>query len=168
MADETKEEAVSAVETAINAEEVDEPKLTKALSIVAKSVVGPTKEEEEKALEELAQELKEKKEKGKMIKDENDEQVKVTFQTYKDYIGGYFGGCSMIFVSNLSMILFTAFALGADYVIGDWTSQKDQLENVWFYSGLSLTFATCSALSISMRVGSIYHFSIKADKKLHA
>jgi hypothetical protein len=53
--------------------------LTKALSIIAKSVVGPTKEEEEKALVELAQELKEKKEKGKMIKDENDEQVKVTF-----------------------------------------------------------------------------------------
>jgi hypothetical protein len=74
----------------------------------------------------------------------------------------------MIVISNFSMILFTFFALGADYVIGDWTSQKDQLENVWYYSGLSLTFATCSALSISLRVGSIYHYSIRSDKKLHA
>jgi hypothetical protein len=74
----------------------------------------------------------------------------------------------MIFVSNLSMILFTCFALSADYVIGDWTSQKDQLEKVWFYSGLSLTFACCSALAISMRVASIYYFSLKADRKLHA
>jgi hypothetical protein len=47
MADETKEEAVEAVETAINAEVIDEPKLKKALSLVkAKSIVGPSPEEE--------------------------------------------------------------------------------------------------------------------------
>lgn len=166
MADESNE--VEAVQVAINAEEPDEPKLMKALSLVkTKSIVAPSPEEEAKTLEELAQELKEKKEKGKMIKDENEENIKITSQVYKDYVGGYFGGCSMIVISNVSMILFTCFALSADYVIGDWTSQKDQLKQVWLYSALSLTFACCSALSISMRVGSIYYFSLKADKKLH-
>jgi hypothetical protein len=33
----------------------------------------------------------------------------------------------MIVVSNIAMILYTSFALSADYIIGDWTSQKDQL-----------------------------------------
>jgi len=102
-----------------------------------------------------------------MIKDENDEVIKITFQTYKDYVGNYFGGCKLIVVSNIAMILFTFFSLGADYIIGDWTSQKNQLEKVWLYSGLSLAFASCSALSISLRVGSIYYFSIRADRKLH-
>lgn len=98
----------------------------KALSIVkSKSIIPPTPEEEAKTLEELAQELKEKKEKGKMIKNENDEKIEITSQTYKDYIGGYFGGCKLITVSNISMILFTFFALGSDYVIGDWTSKTD-------------------------------------------
>lgn len=97
----------------------------KALSIVKDKNASP--EEEAKTLEELAQELKEKKEKGKMIKDESEEKINVTWQTYKDYFGGYFGGCTMIVVSNIAMILYTSFALSADYIIGDWTSQKDQL-----------------------------------------
>lgn len=78
MADESKE--VEAVQVAINADEPAEPALMKALSIVkAKSIIAPSPEEEQKALDELAQELKEKKEKGKMIKDENDEVIKITF-----------------------------------------------------------------------------------------
>jgi len=102
-----------------------------------------------------------------MISNENDEVIKVTSQTYRDYIGKYFGGCKFIIISNIAMILFTCFGLSSDYIIGDWTSQKDQLEKVWLYSALSLTFACCGALSISLRVSSIYFFSIRADKKLH-
>jgi len=102
-----------------------------------------------------------------MIKDENEEVIKITSDTYKEYIGKYFGGCKLIVISNIAMILFTCFGLGSDYIIGDWTSRKDQLAQVWLYSGLSLAFACCSALSISLRVSSIYYFSIRADKKLH-
>jgi hypothetical protein len=78
----------------------------KALSIVkAKSEVGLSPEEEKKRLEDLAQELKEKKEKGKMIKDENDEKVVINFGTYKHYYRDYFGGCSLIIVINFAMIM---------------------------------------------------------------
>jgi len=35
------------------------------------------------------------------------------------------------------------------------------------YSGLSLAFAVCTSLSITVRVGSTYWFAIRADKKLH-
>ena len=56
----------------------------KALSIVkAKEAAALTPEEEAKQLADLAQELKEKKEAGKMIKDENDEDIKITFASYK-------------------------------------------------------------------------------------
>jgi len=58
MAEESKDAEVA--EVAINAETVDEPKLMKALSLVkAKSMVAPSPEEEQKTLEELAQEIKE-------------------------------------------------------------------------------------------------------------
>jgi hypothetical protein len=59
-----------------------------------------------------------------MIKSENEEVIKITTQTYKNYIGNYFGGCYFLVVTNLSMIIFTFFGLGADYVIGDWTSME--------------------------------------------
>ena len=53
MADESKE--VEAVQVAINADEPAEPALMKALSIVkAKSIIAPSPEEEQKALDELA------------------------------------------------------------------------------------------------------------------
>lgn len=46
-------------------------------------------------------------------------------KTYWDYVGGYFGGMCFMFLTNLSMVFFTFFGISADYVIGDWTSQKD-------------------------------------------
>jgi hypothetical protein len=68
---------ITASELAINAEEADEPELLKALSMVKDQ--NPSPEEEAKTLEELAQELKEKKEKGKIIKNENEENIHVTW-----------------------------------------------------------------------------------------
>jgi len=65
------------------------------------------------------------------------------------------------------MILYTFFTLAADYVIGDWTVEKDQRKNFWFYSELSLIFAFGTALSITLRVGSILWFSLGSDRKLH-
>jgi len=37
-----------------------------------------------------------------MISNENDEVIKVTSQTYRDYIGKYFGGYKFIFISNIA------------------------------------------------------------------
>jgi len=79
-------------------------------------------------LEDLAKELKERKAKGKMIKDENEEVIKITSDTWKEYIWKYTGGYKLILFSNIAMILFTCSSLSSDYIIGDWTSQKDQLK----------------------------------------
>lgn len=65
------------------------------------------------------------------------------------------------------MILQTTFSLSADYVIGDWTSQKDQFALVWTYSGLSMLFAVLMAFAIALRMGSVYHYSIRSDTRLH-
>jgi hypothetical protein len=73
----------------------------------------------------MVKELHENKKKGKMISDENEEIIEVTFKTYKDYVGKYFGGCCFLLITNFSMQLYTFFTLAADYVIGDWTIQPD-------------------------------------------
>jgi ATP-binding cassette, subfamily C (CFTR/MRP), member 1 len=65
------------------------------------------------------------------------------------------------------MWFFTFFGIAADYTIGDWTSQENQTEQVWLYSGLSLAFACLTSLSITFRVASTYYFAIRADRKLH-
>jgi hypothetical protein len=38
---------------------------------------------------------------------------------------------------------------------------------VWVYSGLSIAFSLCLGLSIGLRMASVYHYSIKSDRKLH-
>lgn len=102
-----------------------------------------------------------------MIKDENEEIIDISFKTYKDYVGKYFGGCAFLLITNFSMQLYAFFSLAADYVVGDWTNSKDQYAQFWYYSELSLIFAVLTALSITLRVGSILWFSLKSDRKLH-
>jgi hypothetical protein len=44
---------------------------------------------------------------GKMTTNESEEELSVTFSTYKRYIMNYFGGWKFIILSNLSIIAFT-------------------------------------------------------------
>ena len=115
----------------------------------------------------IEEQLGAKKKKGKMIKDENEEVIKITWRTYRNYFGKYYGGWPFLIITNVSMVLYCVSSIGCDYVVGDWTSQKDQQASVGFYSSMSLAFAFSTALSVTMRVSTIMFFSLRCDKKLH-
>jgi len=57
-----------------------------------------------------------------MIKDENDEDIDITFETYKQYFGQYYGGYSFLTITQVSMIFYCFSSIGCDYVIGQWTN----------------------------------------------
>lgn len=64
--------------------------------------------------------------KGKITTDEDDEQILVNFQTYREYFMDYFGGWSFIFLSNFSMIAYIVAKLFSDYLMGNWANDPDQ------------------------------------------
>ena len=55
-----------------------------------------------------------------MTTKEDEKKMKVTYHTYKRYLFEYFGGWKFIFLSNLSIILFTICRLYNDYLLGVW------------------------------------------------
>lgn len=57
-----------------------------------------------------------------MIKDENDEDIDIKFETYKNYFGKYFGGIPFLVITQVSMILYCLFSIGCDFIIGQWTN----------------------------------------------
>ena len=66
----------------------------------------------------------EKKKKGKITTNENDEEARVDFQVYKAY-QSFQGGFKQIFVLQTTMILFMVFKVGGDYIVGSWAVAED-------------------------------------------
>lgn len=62
---------------------------------------------------------------GKIIEDENDEEIIVTFDIYRKYFMGYYGGCVFLFLSQLGSIFFLATLLINNYIIGEWSRSTD-------------------------------------------
>ena len=73
----------------------------------------------------MAKQIEEKKNKGKLIKDENDEEIRTTLQTYKNYFGIYWGGAKFIVITCTFMMTYCFCSVAGDYVVGDWSNQKD-------------------------------------------
>ena len=127
----------------------------------------PEEDSRRETFVQIEKQLDAKKKKGKMIKDENEEVIKITWRTYRNYFGKYYGGLPFLATTNVSMVLYCLSSIGCDYIVGDWTSLKDQKARVGFYSGVSLAFAFSTALSVTMRVSAILCYSLSCDKKLH-
>ena len=71
----------------------------------------------ESQIEEIEKKDKAKKKKGQMTTDENDEEIKITYQVYKDYFGKYYG-ISFFIVALLTMCTVMGGRIGSDYVVG--------------------------------------------------
>ena len=57
---------------------------------------------------------------------EDDEEIKITFQNYKEFFGKqYQGGYKYIINSQLAMIIFSVCKMGGDYIIGQWAESTD-------------------------------------------
>ena len=105
---------------------------------------------------------------GKIITDEDDELIKIGFNTYKDYFMNYYGGWKFIILVNSAMVVFTGFRLCTDYITGKWADDPDQSGDKFaYYSILSFTFAVGQSIGVACRSGTLVYFNLGATKKLH-
>lgn len=65
-----------------------------------------------------------KTQKGKMITNENDENILVNFDLYKRYFGTYYGPL-FFFCMLVSMGVAISCRISNDYLIGAWVSSDD-------------------------------------------
>lgn len=67
---------------------------------------------------------KTKKSKGKIITDEDDEKIKITFNSYSSYFNKYYG-CSFYFTVIFAMSGVICGRVGSDYTIGQWAFDRN-------------------------------------------
>jgi hypothetical protein len=105
---------------------------------------------------------------GRMTTNEDDDNVRVTFSTYRRYIMDYFGGWKFIFFSNLAIIAFTQCKLYNDYLLGVWSqSTSGQQEDFNFYAFMIIGFSFLISCFVYLRSCTMNIFSWYATKKLH-
>lgn len=108
-----------------------------------------------------------KKNKGKITSNEQDEKVVVTFSSYYQYFFRFFGGTIFFLISISCMVMFILAKMGADYIVGDWAEKPDQQSNFWLYAGLSLAFAMAQGIFVYLRAMCIQLFAWNGNKKMH-
>ena len=73
--------------------------------------------------------IKKTKKEGKIISEEDEEEITVKTKIFKRYFSIYFGGCKyFIFACIATIFIFTA-QLGNSYVLGLWTQDKSQKDS---------------------------------------
>lgn len=102
-----------------------------------------------------------------MMTNENDEEIKVTFWTYKSYFGEYWGGWRFYLIYTFVMFLFVGFKTGGDYFIGLWAQSSDQRADLTYYGCLTFAFSTAVSISIAWRSYLVLIANWGATRKLH-
>ena len=118
-------------------------------------------------LQEDEEQVEEKKGDGKMMEDENDEKIDINLKCYYQFFKKYWQGWTFLIAGNLTFIAGTMFWMSGDYVIGYWTTKKDQSDSFWYYAGLSVCFAVSTCMMIGVRFAFLYYYSWHSSKKLH-
>jgi len=98
----------------------------------------------------LEQDIKEKKTKGKITTDENEERINVNFHIWWTYFSKYYG-LSFFICINMACWVMILSRVSADYLIGNWAFNEDQHTRFWFYASLSLVFASTSGFGVLLR-----------------
>jgi ABC-type multidrug transport system fused ATPase/permease subunit len=106
---------------------------------------------------------------GRMTTNEGDDNVRVTFSTYRRYIMDYFGGWKFIITSNLTIIAFTQCKLYNDYLLGVWSQNtgEEQHEEFYFYAYMIIGFSFLISFFVYLRAASMQIYSWYATRKLH-
>jgi ABC-type multidrug transport system fused ATPase/permease subunit len=108
------------------------------------------------------------KKKGKIITDENEEKIAISFSTYKQWFGKYYG-FSFILLTNCSMFLFTFSRITNDYILGVWAYNEngDQYSRCWWYSAMCFIFTFLVALGIYLRSACCQLYTLRAGRIIH-
>ena len=93
-----------------------------------------------------------KEKKGKIITDENEENIQISFGTYKRWFSRYYG-LSFLICTQLAMLLFASSRIASDYTIGYWAHNEagDQYSRYWFYAGCCLGFCVLTSTAVLLR-----------------
>jgi hypothetical protein len=63
---------------------------------------------------------------GKITTDEQEEDNIITWKTYKEFFGTYFGGWWFLVKINFVMICHISFKTYSDYLVGAWSQETDE------------------------------------------
>ena len=107
-----------------------------------------------------------KKKKGKITTNENEEEARVDLKVYKDY-QRFNGGFKQFLLVQLTMVLFMLFKIGGDYMVGSWAVSEDQHSRFAFYCILYFLFSVVTSLCVAARVASLQYFSWHGIKRMH-
>jgi ABC-type multidrug transport system fused ATPase/permease subunit len=104
---------------------------------------------------------------GKIIKDENEEVIRVHMRSYIDLLNFGGGYCNLVFL-NFVMLCFVLCKIKTDYTIGLWAKDTDiQHTNFKLFAVTVFCYATSAALFQLFRVLIIFMMSFKASKLVH-
>lgn len=119
--------------------------------------------------EEEAQEKERRdQDRGKIIKQEQEEDINVTMKTYRNYFGNYWGRWGIIFQFAFIMVAFTGLKTWGDYIIGQWSESKHQKSELLFFGGLSMGLSIAVSFLVAMRSYITMFSNFRATKKLHS
>ena len=113
-------------------------------------------------------ELRVVEKKGKIMTDENEEKIQISFGTYKRWFGQYYGG-SFLLATQAAMLLFAASRIGSDYTIGFWAhnSDGDQFTRYGYYTACCAALCCSMSLAVYLRSAACQLFTLRAGRRIH-
>lgn len=106
---------------------------------------------------------------GKIVKDENEEEIEVTMASYIRLLK-FCGGWNRLIIVQFIMIGFTICKIQTDYTIGKWAnlnSMEEQQSNFKWYTFLAFSYCTGTAFFVFMRAIIIFFVTIKGAVNVH-
>ena len=104
---------------------------------------------------------------GKIINEENEERIIVTWRSYVELLN-YSGGWKMLLFLNIVIIAIVYCETMISYKIGEWAHNEAlQLENYNEFTLTIISLALISAVAIFIRGFFVVCMTITASKKIH-
>jgi len=106
---------------------------------------------------------------GKIVKDENEEEIEVTMAQYVRLLK-FCGGWNRLIILQFIMIGFTICKIQTDYTIGKWAnldSREAQQNNFKWFTFLAFSYCTGTALFVFMRAIVVFLITIKGAVNVH-
>ena len=104
-----------------------------------------------------------KKIKGLINTNENDEESRVAFNTYRRYLG-YVGGIKQFIMTNICLVAFIVLKVMGDYLVGHWATAEDQHSRFGYYCGVYFFILFWQSVFVYLRVLSLTYYSFHGTR----
>ena len=89
---------------------------------------------------------------GKMMVNENEEDIDIGWECYKKFFMNYYGGLKFFFFSQFTMIMFLSGLISGDYLIGVWVESTNEQARYPFFASLSFGLCLFTTIAVTCRV----------------